>query len=306
MDDEGGEAMPNIWCHILLGNEFVRNLPDDVKKDIYNGSSHLVFKFGVLGPDFFLFDNWNRGFVRSRHEVSSYLHRNRCKDALIYSIRRVGEDKAAGRPWWTQAIYTLGTVSHFVADSAIHPMVYEIVPKYIAYRNYHVRLEVEMDVYMAESLGIGAERIVANPAASLMMPKNAAREICLYYRSLVNDFYAGELKPITDREILRAMRSYVSVFEFLRTQDKMYYLSRGIACGTFGKVRLDWFWHPDQVSEQVKKDLEEHDFWRLCHGAMSVGESLLPMVWDYWHGKGSLEEIRAMLPKRNYLGDYEE
>ena len=297
--------MPNIWCHILLGNEFIRELPDDVKKDIYNGSCHTVYKFGVLGPDFFLFDNWNRLYIKSRHEVSSYLHRHRCKDALMYAIESVKQDKAAGKPWWTQAIYTLGTVSHFVADSAIHPMVYKIVPHYIAYRNYHIKLEVEMDVYMAESLGIGAERIVANPAASLIVPQNADREICQYYCNLVNNFYKDELKPLTAAEVYRAMRSYVSVFEFLRTQDAMYYLSRGLAFGTFGKVRLDWFWHPDQVSDDVKLHFDEHDFWQLCHQAMEIGEAVLPMIWEYWHGSGSLEEIRAMLPKCNYLGEYE-
>ena len=297
--------MPNIWCHILLGNEFVRNLPDDVKKDIYGGPCHSVFKMGALGPDFFLFDNWKHCYVNSRHEVSSYLHRNRCKDALMYAVNQVKKDKDRGLPWWTQAIYTLGTVSHFVADASIHPMVYKIVPKSIAYRNYHIKLEVEMDVYMAESLGIGAERIIANPAASLVMPNNASHEICQYYYDLVNDFYKGELRPITAEQILRSLKSYLAAFEFLRTQDSMYNLSRGIACLTFGKVRLDWFWHPDQVSEDVKKHFDAQQFWQLCHNAMDIGENVLPMIWQYWHGADNLPEIRAMLPKTNYLGDYE-
>ncbi len=91
----------------------------------------------------------------------------------------------------------------------------------------------------------------------------------------------------------------------MRTQDSMYNLSRGIACLTFGKVRLDWFWHPDQVSEDVKKHFDEQQFWQLCHNAMDIGENVLPMIWQYWHGADNLPEIRAMLPKTNYLGDYE-
>lgn len=298
--------MPNIWCHILLGNQFIRNLPDYVKKDINNGACHTVYKFGVLGPDFFLFDNWNRLYLKSRHEVSSYLHRHRAKDALMYAVEKVKADKEAGKPWWTQAIYTLGTTSHFVADSAIHPMVYEIVPKAKGYRNYHIKLEVEMDVYMAESLGISAAGIIENPAAGVIIPSNANKEICDYYCGLINDFYKGELKPITPAEISRAMKSYIAAFEFLRTQDFMYHLSRGVATVTFGKVRLDWFWHPDQMSKDVEDYFEEYDFWDICHNALDIGENILPMIWEYWHGKGNLADIRALLPKTNYLGDYEE
>lgn len=297
--------MPNIWCHILLGNEFVRGLPDDVKKDIRSGPCYGVFRLGTLGPDFFLFDNWSHCYLNSRHEVSSYLHRHRCKDALMYSINQVKKDKDKGQPWWTQAIYTLGTVSHFIVDASIHPMVYQIVPHSIAYRNYHIKLETEMDVYLAESLGIGAEHIIANPAASVVMPLNARHEICQYYYDLVNDFYKGELKPLTAEEILRSIRSYLAAFEVLRTQESMYLLCRALAVASLGKVRLDWFWHPDQISPDVKTHLENYGFWNLCHNAMDIGEQVLPMIWRYWHGQEELSAIRARLPKTNYLGEPE-
>ena len=297
--------MPNVWCHVLLGSQFTKYLPDDVKKDIFHGPSRPVFRFGCLGPDFFLFHGWNRLYYKSRHDVSSYLHRYHCKDALMYSIEQVAEERRQRKPWWTLGIYTLGVVSHFLVDATIHPLVYQIVPKSKALKNMHVKLEVEMDVYLAKGLGLPCETIIQNPAANLVIPRHATHEICRYYYNLVNGIYKEELRPISRGKVLEAMQDYIAVFELLRARGKLYHLSRGVAAASCDKIHFDWFWHPEDVSEEVSHLLEDGHFWQLCDEAIALGQKILPMIWQYWYGEGSLAEIRAELPKKNYLGDPE-
>ena len=298
--------MPNVWCHTLLGNQCIKYLPDDVKKDMTNGPNHSVFRLGCLGPDFFLFHGWNRLYQKSRHDVSSYMHRNRCKESLLYAIEKVHKEKERNKPWWTNAIYTLGAVCHFLVDAAIHPLVYEIVPKSKAVRNMHVKLEVEMDVYLANGLGIPCEVIINNPSASLVIPRHATYEVCNYYYDIVNTIYKEELRPISRGKILEAVQDYIEIFELLRARGNLYKLARAVSALTFRRVRFDWFWHPEHVSDEVRRMLDKGGFWDLCDQAIAGGEKILPMIWDYWHNQGvTLEEIRAEMPKTNYLGEEE-
>ena len=119
--------MPNVWCHILLAEEFSQSLPEDISRRLCQGDAAALYRLAAQGPDFFMYDNWQHCYVGSRYQVGRFLHRADCRNALLFSIEKVDQQEA--QELKPLAVYTLGAVAHFVVDVfiAIMKMVHVLL-----------------------------------------------------------------------------------------------------------------------------------------------------------------------------------
>jgi hypothetical protein len=139
--------MPNIWTHLIFGQELLSKLGHE---SVWNDKQlRNVFNLGCQGPDFLFYHHflpWQRDKKMSR--LGSVMHQKACGPFLLDMVRSV-----QGRGIYNPAVlYVLGFMTHHVLDRNMHP--------YVFYKSgfkkwKHQRFEIIMDTLVVKKkLGI--------------------------------------------------------------------------------------------------------------------------------------------------------
>ena len=101
--------MPDIVVHTNFGAKVARRLELDVDHDIY--------RFGLLGPDPYLFYHfYMKPFSNRVNRYSSVMHREHTGDFLTELAKRAKDDEAV-------FAYLAGFLCHYALDSDTHPYI---------------------------------------------------------------------------------------------------------------------------------------------------------------------------------------
>lgn len=269
--------MPNVWTHILFGENTAEKagyvLPsDDVKP---------YFRLGTQGPDpLFYYHFWPWKKEKSVPAIASRIHRQSCGPFLMEMIR-FGFRNASD--FYLQA-YILGFLTHYLLDRNTHP--------YIIYRSgtreyNHQKLEIMIDTLLMEEwyglktwktpvykeIDIG--RHLYEPIEDmlvLLIEKFFPDEAAGLPPDYVDQSYQDMIKalkflhdPLGWKN--RAFKEQVSAFSYKKIEDDRDYLNRG---------RTIWL-HPADDREQHEESFDD-----LMKKAEREGVRILAAVLDYW------------------------
>jgi hypothetical protein len=129
--------MPNIWAHLIFGQEVVRAV--DHKNWLDQPELRHLYHLGCQGPDMLFYHNfwpWQRD--KKMTKLGSAMHSTQCGPFLMELMESVHGHRIDD----PEVVYVLGFLMHHVLDRNMHP--------YVFYRSGfrkwdHQHFEVAMD-----------------------------------------------------------------------------------------------------------------------------------------------------------------
>ncbi|MGQ7888079.1 zinc dependent phospholipase C family protein [Paenibacillus sp. WC2504] len=134
--------MPNIWTHLIFGQELMEQLGHD--QMLNDRQMRQVFSLGCQGPDFLFYHHflpWKKD--KTLNQLGSLMHTKNCGPFLVNLLRQV-----QGRGLYNPAVvYVLGFITHHILDRNMHP--------YVFYKSGfkkwdHQRFEIIMDTLIVK------------------------------------------------------------------------------------------------------------------------------------------------------------
>ncbi|MCG7410033.1 zinc dependent phospholipase C family protein [Paenibacillus sp. ACRRX] len=132
--------MPNIWTHLIFGQEAMRAAGLDTW--LQSPSDLRLFNMGCQGPDFLFYHHflpWQTD--KTMNLVGSLMHNEHCGPVLLDFITET-DPKDRQR-----SIYMLGFMLHHVLDRNMHPYVFS---RSGSRKWDHQRFEVLMDTHVVK------------------------------------------------------------------------------------------------------------------------------------------------------------
>lgn len=178
--------MPNIWTHLIFGQELMNQLGH--ANMLSDKQLRHVFSLGCQGPDYLFYHNflpWKKD--KKLNQLGSLMHTKACGPFLMDLLSHM-----QGRGLYNPAVvYALGFLTHHILDRNMHP--------YVFYKSGfkkwdHQRFEIIMDtlivrrklglqtwntpvwkeIYVGETLPLGIVPALAH-AAAIHYPDHASQ-----------------------------------------------------------------------------------------------------------------------------------
>ena len=203
--------MPSSITHQLIAEEALKRFPPAAAEAVRRAPDEYFL--GAQGPDMLFF---YRIGSRKEYNYGKYLHRYRVYDVFILFLRALAQDKNDNRipvlsdEEKTQALsYMLGYITHYCADSAFHPFVYNYLQKTNAPKAVHQQMENDWDVYfLREKRGRENENFsYAFSSKTLIEHKTVAR----LFRYLAEQLEREEVK---DRKLNNGIKNFARYLRF--------------------------------------------------------------------------------------------
>lgn len=207
MDLKEGEVMPNIWTHIIFGQEVLRAVGRAEWLDREKESK--LFSWGCQGPDplfYYRFLPWSKD--KRMDTLGNLMHEEHCGPFLGELLRRAGRPEGARlRP------YATGFLLHHILDRNAHPYIFARS----GFKKWnHQRFEIILDTIVAGKLrGIATWN---EPVwRQLALPKNSVlfMEVPALLAGLAARFYPEasvgvEVRhwQMSFRDMLRALKLF--------------------------------------------------------------------------------------------------
>jgi len=285
--------MPDVWSHIVLGKEMQKTAPAKMKELIADHGN--LYAFACQGPDFLFYHTYLCPWDQKMTTVGRRIHQDKVSAMLLCGIKKVLSLKKAGKNWQSLAVYMLGAVAHWAADSAVHPLIYSIVPEENPLRkNRHKRAEMTLDMLLLQKYGlIGDDR-----ARNLRLSQGLPEEVCDYYGKCVTALWR-DMPYLSPIEIKRSYRHFIQFMEATEQRNSAYRFTQTLAMLSGGILRFDWFWYPEQLASEEVLPLETL-LDEVTAKAIARGRRAQEAMWSYWQGEGSLKAVQETLPEISY------
>ncbi len=195
--------MPSSITHQLIADEALPALPPEAARAAERNYDYYFL--GAQGPDVFFF---YRPLSKSEPNLGKFLHREHVFD--VFTLFSCYLKTLAGEEKERITAYVAGYISHYCADTAFHPFVYNYLNENKADRFVHQQMENDWDVYFLQSLrGKSAERYVFP-----FSPKKLSREGALFrlYQYLARKLGRKELNRKSFRRALSGFEKYLKFF----------------------------------------------------------------------------------------------
>ncbi|MCD1257538.1 zinc dependent phospholipase C family protein [Paenibacillus athensensis] len=135
--------MPNIWTHLIFGEELVGQA--GLSGMLGDSNLQRVFRMGCQGPDFLFYHRflpWQKG--KGLPALGSAMHAEACGPYVLELLQQL-----QGRPLYNPAVvFALGFITHHILDRNMHP--------YIFYKSgfkkwNHQRFEIAVDTLVVRA-----------------------------------------------------------------------------------------------------------------------------------------------------------
>ena len=187
--------MPDIWTHILCGQDVVASMTEGNWKEILK-SREKIFNLGCQGPDIFLYnDFWPWIKEKRGPNIGRTMHLEKTGDFFIEGTKYLKNMQDKKKDIIDLFVYICGFACHFALDRNAHPYVHYYAGKYdknrkdtVKYKGYHKRLELMIDTILimerknrkVHKLSVRDEIDIGN-----VVPKN----IVEFYQHAFNELY---------------------------------------------------------------------------------------------------------------------
>jgi len=150
-----GFKMPDIWTHILLGQDVLNALDDHRWKTVFETRIKL-FNLGCQGPDMFLYnDFWP--WIKNKRAVKlgDKMHIEKTGDFFIEGLSYLKKRVTSKEDYKKLFTYLAGFICHFSLDKNAHPYIHYYSGIYdkkkketYKYKGNHKRLELMIDTIL--------------------------------------------------------------------------------------------------------------------------------------------------------------
>lgn len=282
--------MPNIWSHLLFGEQVWkktgRPMPSDPRP----------YQLGCQGPDPLLYHHfWPWQPRTAVVALGSAIHLNHCGPFLRDLIRSAQTDP-------TFRDYVAGFLTHHILDRETHP--------YIHYRSgkgryKHQELEVCIDTRLAERMaGIRTWKTPVVPRIDI--GKRLPDEWVTHLHDTARRHFPEETETISPqdwqdayRDMKRALRLFFDPWgiKWVLTAGKIApfrYRPLPTDIDYLNEKRQQWR-HP-----AVPEETHQESFMEMWDTAVKEGVDLLQLTFAYWEGEAVLSELEEKLGNRSY------
>lgn len=311
--------MPDMWTHILCGNEALEALADSRYKALLQHYRKL-FNFGTQGPDFlYYYHLWSLFKSAEARRYGSMLHRSKTSSFLLESVSFLKHYKKKGAAYLL--VYLSGFMCHFALDRITHPYIYyrsgaydREVPQTLKYNIYHKRLELIIDtLLLKEKRGVEACQTPAD--SEIDTGPYLPRIISLYYQYMFNRVYQEHI----DISIIdQAYGDMKSQLKFITGTNKTKEYFIGFLDGMINpNLRLSQIAaYPSEMEDDKDYLNKQHSEWihpcddkekstlgflDLYGQAVEESKAMIQGTFDYLAGKKSLEDLRPLFPNVSCL-----
>lgn len=270
--------MPNIWAHLLFGQEVLREAGEQaagasgyaepqerqaLQRILERPALLRLFNFGCQGPDFLFYHNflpWKKD--KKMERLGGAMHSRACGPMLL-DMARYAEGRQPDDPL---AVYVLGFLMHHVLDRNVHP--------YVFYRSGfrkwdHQRFEVAMDTLIVRKK-LGLETWKTPVWKQFEVGRELSADIVAMLAEATARLYpelAGAVRPDDWQQAYRDMVS----------AQKLFHDPGGLKRAlTFGRIEPFVYKRDTGATDYLN---ESHTEWR--HPADRDIASTLS-VWDMW------------------------
>lgn len=200
--------MPSAITHQLIAEETLNRLPPEARKAVE--AARDEYFLGCQGPDFLFF---YRIGCKSEYNFGKFLHRYRVYDVFSLFLQAVGGGDGApkfSREEHARALgYVLGYITHYCADSAFHPFVYNYLEANRCEKREHQQMENDWDVYFLRELrGREAEKFSFGFSAKNIIKGGAVARLFGFLADRL------EREPVTSARFGRGLKNFVRYLKF--------------------------------------------------------------------------------------------
>lgn len=239
--------MPKEITHWVVAEKVYQSLPNGSLKDSVLENKFLYYLAAVC------FDT--PYYARSRHarllkQVADRLHFCEDEDSFKPLARMLehGRDYPDGQLW----AFICGCITHIIADSQFHPLVYHLTgnlqdPDPFKKREANIRhrqLEARLDLYLKDST------VLVNRGRLDLCLSNNTLSMLEYARLLGVLYHTGSVLP--EREIMQAVQDHALIFSLFSCCPVYYvYVCANFLTGGRLTENLAAFYPPEPVRPEV-------------------------------------------------------
>lgn len=211
--------MPSSITHQLVAEEALKLLPPEAKAAAERFPDEYFL--GCQGPDMFFFYRIGN---RSEYNLGKFLHRYRVYDVFSLFLSALRGKEGAPRFGETEKMqalsYVLGYITHYAADTAFHPFVYNYLKEYRCEKRVHQQMENDWDVwFLREKKNAEAEKFRFAFSPAKIIGDGAAARLYAYLA------LGLEREEVTKARFARGVKNFSRYLKFFH--GKCYSAQRG-------------------------------------------------------------------------------
>lgn len=310
--------MPDIWTHILCGNEAIEGIEDnELKCEIKKSTS--LFNLGAQGPDIFYYYRFWNGINKNPKNLGRLMHTCETGEFFIhglYFLSKINNDS----DYIKMLIYLSGFMCHFTLDSICHPYIYYNAEKESIIKNedylrnsYHKKLEIIIDTLLLENK-TGIKSFQCPAYKEIDVGEEMPPVILNFLKSTVDNLYGIKISLSQINNAYRDMKtglrilhdpkrikvSILSILEkVLRCPDKytcaIYPVSISKENDYLNTNHSVWN-HPFDYSEE-----NSSSFYELFAQSVVKARVMINMSLNFLSGKADRKELGNIFTNRSYL-----
>ncbi len=266
--------MPNIWTHIIFGQEALRAVgqADWLERE----EDSRLFSWGCQGPDplfYYRFLPWSKD--KRMDTLGNLMHEEQCGPFLMELLRRVGQPEGSRlRP------YAAGFLLHHILDRNAHPYIFA---KSGFKKWNHQRFEIILDTIVARRLrGIDTWKIPVRRELVLPWDSVLFQKVPELLSALAVQFYPEATEEVGVRQWQESFRDMLLALRLFHdpTGAKRVLTAGQITPFVYKRENPPL----DYCNEQRK-------FWRDPAEEGAVHQT---GFWDHW--QAAMEEAGKLLP----------
>ena len=248
--------MPDIVMHAVMGKRVRQRLGLDLNDEL--------FRFGLLGPDPFLYC-WPK-----YNHYSSIMHRQRCGDFLLELAKRTKNKDTFS--------YLCGFLCHYALDSLAHPYIISLANSMCPDKKQAVFMHIAIEHRLDRDNG-GRTEIPPFPSRTIRRAFEGSIEKVYGWKDAWKKLKAGywHIKPF---------------YAIIRDR---YGVVNGILSPFKGS--------PAMVSakSRVCDGLDMSDFYPLLDASVEDAVKFIKCAGRFVNGKSGTEEFRTVIGDRSYI-----
>lgn len=277
--------MPNIWTHIIFGQEALRAVGR--VEWLEREEDSRLFSWGCQGPDplfYYRFLPWSKD--KRMDTLGKLMHEEHCGPFLMELLRRAGQpERERLRP------YAAGFLLHHILDRNAHPYIFA---KSGFTKWNHQRFEIILDTIVAQRLR-GIDTWKTPVRRELVLPRDSVlfQEVPELLSAL-----AAQLYPEATKEV--GVRQWQDSFRDMLLALRLFHDPTGVKrVLTAGQITPFVYKrdnpHLDYCNEQKEpwRDPSEEGavhqtgFWDHWQAAMEEAVKLLPLALEVMEAEGA-------------------
>ncbi|MFC4766246.1 zinc dependent phospholipase C family protein [Effusibacillus consociatus] len=252
--------MPNIWTHLIFGQELLRNIG---QRELLTKDTSNLFHLGCQGPDFLFYHNflpWKKD--RRVNRLGEAIHHEHCGPFLVEMVRDL-----QGRPIPDAAvIYVLGFLTHHVLDRNMHPYIH-YKSGYVKWN--HQRFEVILDTLTAKKF-LGIETWKTPVWKQFDVGNHLPPDIVNMFQRIAGKYFPELASRIEAKDWNDAYRDMVRAQRFFHDPTGLKRLL------TFGRIEPLVYKRKNSNRDYLN---EAHEMWN--HPGI-LEETSTESFWDLW------------------------